>query len=191
VAKTLVNGRREELLDGIMAIISARGFSETRIVDVASELNCSASTLYKVAPNKDSLVVLAIGRWGDRVLAYMESRAQQGATASEKARKYWWAAAESLRPMSSAFRSDMERFESTRIAYKQVSDRFIERFAQLVDDAVSAGEVRPINTRFLALLVRQQAIVVRDEAALADCGLTAEQAMLEVDQMIWNGVCSS
>jgi AcrR family transcriptional regulator len=190
VAKTLVGGRREELLDGTMAIISARGFSAVRLADVANELNCSASTLYKIAPNKDSLVVLAIGHWGERTLEYLESRAQQGATPSGKARNYWLAAAESLRPMSSTFRSEVERFESTRIAYKQISDRFIDRFSELLDEAVDAGEVRPINTRFLALVVRQQAIVVRDEAALASCGLTAEQAMLELDQMIWSGVCS-
>ena len=60
----MANGRREELLDGVMAIIAARGFSDVRMTDIARELHCSLASLYKIAPNKDSLVVLAIGALG-------------------------------------------------------------------------------------------------------------------------------
>ena len=66
MATRLANGRREELLDGVMDIISQRGFSQVRISDIARELRCSAASLYKIAPNKDSLVLLAIGRWAER-----------------------------------------------------------------------------------------------------------------------------
>ena len=45
------------------------------MTDIASELHCSLASLYKIAPNKDSLVVLAIVRWGDRTLAEGEARA--------------------------------------------------------------------------------------------------------------------
>ena len=115
--RRLDDGRREELLDGVMRIIAARGFSEVRTAEIARELRCSVATLYKLAPSKDSLVVLAIARWGELTFADLETRARQGQTASERARAYFRAGAESLRPLSLAFYADIERFESTRLAW--------------------------------------------------------------------------
>ena len=186
--KRLANGRREELLDGVMQIIAARGFSEVRIAEMADELHCSVASLYKIAPNKDSLVALAIRRWGVLTLEYAEARAQQGTTASDRARLYFRAGAERLRPLSHTFRTDMERFESSRLAYRALSDGFIDRFVELLDNAVEAGEIRDTNTRFLAHVFRQMAVVIRDERALLDSGLTAEQALLQVDSLIWDGL---
>jgi AcrR family transcriptional regulator len=188
VRKRLDEERCGELLDGVMRIISARGFSDITVADLARELHCSASSLYKVAASKDSLIVLAISRWFDRALEDMEYRASGGATAVEKARIYWRTAAENIRQLSAAFRRDVERFDSTRLAYRAGSERFVDRFAALLDDAVKAGEIGPVNTRFLAHVLRQAAFVVRDERVMAECGLTSEQAMLELDQVIWDGI---
>ena len=66
--KRLDEDRRVEVLDGVMRIIAERGFSDVQMAEVARELRCSASTLYKIAPSKESLVLLAIGRWGDVTL---------------------------------------------------------------------------------------------------------------------------
>ena len=91
-------GRREELLDGVMEIIAARGFADVRITDMASELRCSLASLYKIAPNKDSLVALAITRWGDLTLSKAEASAREGKNAVDRAKRYYESAAESLRP---------------------------------------------------------------------------------------------
>lgn len=184
----VVEGRREELLDGVMEIIAAHGFSQVRVSDLARELHCSVATLYKIAPNKDSLVALAIARWGALTLDHAEDCARQGTTASERARLYFRAGAERLHPLSHAFREDMERFESSRLAYRLLSDGFIDRFDELLDEAVDSGELRPVNTRFLTHVFRHMAVVIRDERALMDSGLTPEQALLELDGFIWDGL---
>ena len=186
--RRLDNGRREELLDGVMSIIATRGFSDVRTAEMARELHCSESTLYKIAPSKDSLIVLAIGRWGERTLEALDDRSRKGKTASDRARIYFRAAAESLHPLSHAFRSDVERFESSRLAYLVISDAFVDRFVELIDAAVDAGEVKPRNTRFLGHVLRQMARVIRDERALQVSGLDAERAVLEVDSLIWDGL---
>ena len=184
----MANGRREELLDGVMAIIAARGFSDVRMTDIASELHCSLASLYKIAPNKDSLVVLAIVRWGDRTLAEAEARAKRPTTAADRAQNYYRAAAEAVAPFSHAFRRDVERYESTRLAYKSISDRFVDRFAELIEDAVKVGEIRPVNARFMAGMFRYIAAAIRDEDLLDAAGLTAGEALLEVDTVIWGGL---
>jgi AcrR family transcriptional regulator len=188
VRKRLDEDRRDELLDGVMRIIAERGFSQVTIAELARELRCSAATLYKIAPSKDSLVLLAIGRWGDITLSSLERRALRGETATEQARQYFLGAAESLSPLSLAFRGDVERFESTRAGYQAISDRFVARFVDLLDNAVEAGEMKPMNTQFLGHLLRQINRVIRDQNALRDSGLTSGQAALQVDQLVWDGL---
>jgi len=158
------------------------------MTDIAGELHCSLASLYKIAPNKDSLVVLAIGRWGDHTLAEAEARARGATAASGRAQSYYLAAAEAVAPFSHAFRRDVERFESTRLAYKTISDRFVDRFAELIEEAAQAGEIRRVNARFMAGMFRYIAAAIRDEDLLEAAGLTAGEALLEVDTVIWGGL---
>lgn len=182
------DNRRGELLDGVMGIISTHGFSKVTILELAKELHCSGSSLYKIAPNKDSLVMLAITRWGELILKEIEARALRGRTAVDKARLYFLAGAEAIRPLSHDFINDVERFESTRLAYNNISDRFLERLIDFLDEAVKVGEIRPINTHFLAHALHQIAYLIRDEELLSSCGLTASQAIQETQQFIWDGI---
>jgi len=184
----MARSRREELLDGVMTIIAARGFSGVRMADIADELRCSLASLYKIAPNKDSLLVLAIARWGDRTLAEGEARVSKEASAAGRAQSYYLAAVEAVTPFSHVFRRDVERFESTRLAYKSVSDRFVDRFAELIEDASQAGEIRAVNARFMAGMFRYIAMSIRDEELLESAGLTAGEALQEVDTVIWRGL---
>jgi len=189
VRRRLDDGRREELLDGVMDIIAARGFSQLRTASLARELHCSESSLYKIAPSKDSLVVLAIGRWGARTLESLEAQAEQAKTASERARLYFRAAAAATHDLSLAFYADMERFESIRLAWwTRVVEPYLDRFVELVRCAEEAAEIRPVNIPFLAEVLRQISVVTRDDRILGGAGLTHEQAVLEVDALIWEGL---
>ncbi|HUL39302.1 MAG TPA: TetR/AcrR family transcriptional regulator, partial [Methanomassiliicoccales archaeon] len=179
---------RKELLDGVMEIIKTQGFSKVTISEMAAKLHCSASSLYKIAPNKDSLIVLAINQWGELALRDWEARAVQGKTASTRAHLYYRAAVEGVSSWSHDFRNDVNRFESARLAYAKISDNFINRFADLLNEAVEEGEVRSINTKFLANVFRQMALVIRDEQLLSDCGMTHTQALFEVERIIWDGI---
>jgi AcrR family transcriptional regulator len=157
--------------------------------DFARELHCSAATLYKIAPSKDSLVLLATARWGELTLGRLEVCALEGTTASAKARCYFKAGAAAIRPLSLAFYRDIGRFESTRTAWRvNVVDRYIDRFVELVQLAEDAGEIRPVNIRFLGEVLRGIGFVTRDEQVLRASGLTSEDAVLEVDRMIWDGI---
>ena len=188
MARRIAESRREELLDGVMDIIAERGFADVRITDIASELRCSLASLYKIAPNKDSLVSLAISRWGKRTLAEAEASARGGKSAVDRAQRYYRSAVEHVSSMSHAFRRDMERFESTRLAYRAVSDAFNDRFAELLDEAARAGEIPRINVRFASGLFRHIAAAVRDEDLLESSGLTAAGALEEIDRIIWYGL---
>ncbi len=187
--KRLANGRADELLDGVMRLVAARGFSELKVADLARELHCSVATLYKLGPSKTDLVILALQRWGERLLADIDAQARECSSPSARARTYFREGAAGLRELSSAFRRDVEYFEATRRAYREIiSDRFIERFSALLEEAAQAGEIRPLNIRFAVGMFRYIAFAIRDEDLLAAAGLTAREALLEVDRIIWHGV---
>lgn len=189
VRKRLDDDRRDELLDGVMTIIAERGFSQVQVAELARELRCSAATLYKIAPSKDSLILLAFSRWADVAFADLEGRAAEGETASARARAYFRAGADRIRPLSLAFYADVARFESTRLAWKTlVVDRYVDRFVELVEAAGEVGEIRPVNGRLLAEMLNQIGLVTRDERVLRETGLTSEQAVLAVDALIWDGL---
>jgi hypothetical protein len=95
-----------------------------------------------------------------------------------------------IRPLSHEFRCDVNRFESSRMAYASVSDRFLKRLSELISEAVKAGEVRRINANFHAQIYRQMAFLIRDEELLRKSGLTASQAIAEVESLIWEGIRS-
>ena len=187
--RPLDEDRREELLDGVLRIITARGFSDVRIATLPRELRCSVATLYKIAPSKDSLVLCAIGRWAEVNLGSIEPCAEPGTTAANKARCYFRAGADRIRPLSLEFYRDIDRFESTRTTWRTtVVDPYIDRFVELVQAAEDAGEIRQVNNRLLGELLRGIGSVTRDERALRASGLTSEEAVLEVDRMIWEGI---
>jgi gluconokinase len=175
-----------------MRICAARGFSDLKMADLARELRCSVATLYKLAPSKTDLVILALQRWGEQLLTGIDARAAACSTPSEQARVYYREGADGLRALSPAFRRDTEYFEATRRAYREiVSNRFIERFSALLEEAAEAGEIRPVNVRFTVGMFRYIAFAIRDEDLLAEAGLTAREALLEVDRMLWDGMSRS
>ena len=172
-----------------MRIISVRGFSDVQVADMARELHCSVATLYKIAPSKDSLVALAIEAWGDRTLEDLEVQARKATTASDRARTYFHAGAESIRAMTAEFYSDLALFESTRLAWVVgVADRYIDRFVDLLQLAEDAGEIRRVNYRVLAEFLRQVGYVARDERVLRATGLSSEEVILELDSLLWDGL---
>jgi len=190
--RRLDEDRRDELLDGVMAIIAERGFSQVTIAELARELRCSAATLYKIAPSKDSLVLLAIARWADVVFSDMEARSAKGKSASERARVYFRAGAAHTQPLSLTFYADIGRFESTRLAWwTGVVEPYLDRFIELVRLAEEADEIRPVNTRLLAEVLRQVGSVTRNDQVLRASGLSHERAVLEIDSLIWEGLRKS
>jgi AcrR family transcriptional regulator len=184
----LKNGRREELLDGLMGIAAAEGFSDLKMADVARRLHCSVATLYKLAPTKVDVVSRALERWGRSTLSEAESRSLELSPASARARTYYRVGAERTRELSHEFRRDVERFSATRQTWRTISDRFIDRFSELVTEAAEAGEIRHVNPTFLVGMLRYVAMAVRDEDLLERAGLTAREALLEMDTIIWDGV---
>ena len=67
--------RREELLDGLIAVMLAEGFAGLSLDDLAARLQCSKSTLYAVAASKEQLIAAAVREFFRRATERVEARA--------------------------------------------------------------------------------------------------------------------
>ena len=120
-------------------------------------------------------------RWKEQTFERLEA----------KARAYFRAGAEAVRPISMQFFTDCDRFESVGYAWRtHVAGRYADRFVELVESAERAGEARPVNARFLAGLLKSMGFAARDEALLNTSGLSHEEAILEVDAILWEDIQS-
>lgn len=181
--------RRAELLDDLMSLVFTRGFSKVSTSEMARDLQCSVRTIYKLAPSKEEVIILAIERWAHAVFMDMEERTRGCTTASDQARAYFLTGAEKLRSISLVFFADLQNSATCREVWRvAVVDRYIDRFVELVEQAEAAGEIRPVNIRFLGELLRAIGLVTRDERVLSAAGLSSEEAVLEVDRLIWDGI---
>jgi AcrR family transcriptional regulator len=52
--------RRTEILEGLIELFLAEGFSRFNLDDLATHLQCSKSTLYVVAPSKEQLITAVV-----------------------------------------------------------------------------------------------------------------------------------
>ena len=181
-------GRTDELLDGVMAIIAGEGFASLKVSDLARRLNCSTGTLYRIAPSKESLVIAAISRWAEASLLKMTAEAETAASAAARARRFYELLIEDTFRLSEKMRADVVRFESTRRLYQEFSDRAIRQHAVYLDEAIAAGEVRPIDTGFFTAVLRQVGQLLSDRAALEAVGVDRDDAMSQVDTILWEGL---
>jgi AcrR family transcriptional regulator len=82
-----VDARREEILRAAVDQITARGFAETRVVDVADALDVSTALVFYHFETKDRLLSEAFRYAAERDLARLERISRSRATASQRLRR--------------------------------------------------------------------------------------------------------
>jgi AcrR family transcriptional regulator len=186
--KRLAAERTDELLMQIMDVIAVEGFASLKVADLARRLRCSTSTLYRISPSKESLILTAITHWADWSLEAMKLEAEKSPTAAERARAYYHITVRSASTLSPAFRADVSYFASTQRLYISMIERQAEQFMAYMNEAVESGEVRPINVRFLAMVCHRMGRLVSDPNALEQLGLERGDAFNSVESLIWEGL---
>jgi AcrR family transcriptional regulator len=186
--RRLTDSRADELLRAAMRVIAEQGFSDLRMTDLATSLNCSTGTLYKLAPSKESLVLLALDRWTNDMLRELAQSADSQPDPLTRSRVYWSSMVSDIGQLSLAFRRDVERFEATRRHWQRTSDEFIEHFATYLEAAMQAGQIRQMHSRFLAELLRHMSAVLRDADLLASLNMSTAEALAELDGFVWDGL---
>ncbi len=141
--------RQRELLDQLDAIF-ADGFAHLTMAEIAATLSCSLRTLYGLAPSRDDLVLVVV----DRGL-WSVGRAAMGAIEPDMApldaiRAYLRAANIAVADTTEAFAADAAADPRTSELNTAHSQYLIDITRALLDAAVVAGDIGPIDTAAVA-----------------------------------------
>jgi AcrR family transcriptional regulator len=167
------SARREELLNGLIAIFLAEGFTRFSVEDLAARLQCSKSTLYAVAPSKEQLIAAVVRAFFRRATERVEARLAAEDNPIGRIGVYLDAIATELVPASAAFYADLDAFAPAREIYSQNTAIAAGRVQDLVRDAERPG--RPVDAVFIGAVAAQvmesiqqgqmQALTSLDDAA--------------------------
>jgi AcrR family transcriptional regulator len=145
--------RQVDLLDRLVALLAAEGFTRFTLDDLAERLRCSKTTLYALAPTKQQLVVEVVKQYFRSAVVSVEARVAEVTGPAERVQAYLAAVADCLQPLSRAFMQDLFSFAPAAEVYRQNTAAAAERIRALIAEGVAAGAFRPVHAAFVAEVV--------------------------------------
>lgn len=180
--------RQEELLDGLEALVTTEGFRSLTISDLADRLRCSRRTLYELAPGKDDLVALVVGRFLDR--NYREGVEAMTAHTTARARLEAFATAvvEDAHRTSLTFADDTFRTPRTATLVANYDQRCVSLIENLIRAGQERGELRDVHPALAAEGLMAAVARVQDNAVLTVLGLTYGEAVTQTLALFLDGL---
>ncbi len=142
--------RREELLDGLLALFLAEGFRQFTLADLAARLRCSKTTLYALGQTKEQVTVNVVRHFFRTSTDAVEARTASAASATARLEAYLRAIGRELRPASAAFMEDLGAHAAAREVYERNTELAAGRVRDILTEGVRAGEFREVDTAFVA-----------------------------------------
>jgi AcrR family transcriptional regulator len=152
--------RPAELISAALDLFVERGFSATRLEDVATRAGVSKGTLYLYFPSKEELFK-AVVRAGivpaiERAEKLLDEHRGSASTLICDMVKGWWVSVGSTRlgGIPKLMISESRNFpELTQFYYREVISRVHRLVAAAVQRGIESGEFRPVNLDYVKRLV--------------------------------------
>jgi len=168
--------RREQMLHAALEVISARGYADTRIADVAERAGVSPALVIYYFKTKDQLLTEAIRYYEDNWYAVGQSRMAGLSTAAARLEEY--VAMSTLteadpEPASSwqlwlDFWAQAARNEQVAGVRQKSDERWREVISSLVHEGQEAGEFREIDAANFAIYLNTMLDGLTIQIALED-----------------------
>lgn len=130
--------RRDAVLDGLVDLFLAEGFSSFSVEDLAARLRCSKSTLYDIAPSKEQLITAVVRTFFRTATERVEAETVTRTDPVEQIGAYLGAISRELAPASAVFYADLQSFAPAREIYSQNTAIAAGRVRRLVQAAAPA-----------------------------------------------------
>jgi AcrR family transcriptional regulator len=124
--------------------------SGVRIGALAAEASCSRSTLYELAPSKEALLLLVLDRLLRRIMRRGGEAIERAADPVDRVRAMLTSGAFDFASLGPQFLEDVRQHMPTRRLFERRLDDGRTALVDLIDDAVSAGQFRPIRAQVVA-----------------------------------------
>lgn len=150
-------GRRDQILEAAEMLFSERGYHATTIRDIADAAGMQSGSLYAHISSKEDLLFEIMNAGADRFLAALEPIARLDIPAADRLRLGLTAHITTVAEHIGASRIFLHEWRSMspdrRVAIQVKRDRYEELWAEIIAAGVARGEFRPVDDRFVRLLV--------------------------------------
>jgi AcrR family transcriptional regulator len=182
------DARGEELLEELIELYLAEGFSGFGVGDLAARLACSRSTLYQVASSKEQIIVTAVRGYFRRAAERIEERVEAEPDFGLRLQVYLAAVSDELAPASERFYADVAAYPPARELYEANTRRAAQRVQDIVVAGVAAGALRPVNARFVGAAVAEVMAAIQGGRIEAAAGLDDAAAYLALADLVFRAV---
>lgn len=152
VALDALTPRLQSVLDQLLELMLAEGFAHLTLDELAARLRCSKSTLYRLAPSKEQLVVRVVRRFFSRATSHVEDRIAGAPDAPAAVQAYLRAVADELRPATPAFYADVDAFPPAAALYRRNTEAAAARVRALIAGGVADGSLRAVSPEFVGVV---------------------------------------
>lgn len=145
---------RERILDAAMNIFSAKGFHDTKLDEIVAEASTSKGSIYFHFPNKEKLFIALVDQFADLIERQVNEAIEQEPVGMRRVQ----VALEAVLDTFSKYRRPAKLllvqavglgtvFEKKRL---EVNDRFAMLIKTYLDEAITAGDIEPVNTHVVS-----------------------------------------
>lgn len=180
--------RHGQLLDALETLVRREGLVGMGVGEIASRLNCSRSTLYAIAPSKEQLFVLLVGRLLDRIQTGALALADRKRSPKGRLEAYLSGAIEEVRGIGLPFLAEVQRHEHARKLLEEFRRSTVAQLRSYIEDGIKSGVFHPVNPLLAAELLDAAAARIQDPQVLAKTGLTASEAVTELMRFVTRGL---
>ncbi|WP_241901556.1 TetR/AcrR family transcriptional regulator [Nocardioides houyundeii] len=176
--------RQQDLLARLVELMTAEGFAEFTLDDLAARLRCSKTTLYALAASKAELEVEVVREYFREAVPAVEARVAATEDPAERVTAYLLAVADYLRPVSREFLEDLLATRATAELYQRNTAAAAARIRELVGEGIEAGAFRSVNPAFVAEMVAATMAAIQGGEMSARAGLTDAEAYAELASLV-------
>jgi AcrR family transcriptional regulator len=176
--------RQSELLDRLLSLFLAEGFSRFTLDDLAAELRCSKTTLYALAPSKEQLAVEVVKHYFKNATAAVEAAVAGEHSHEGRIAAYLNEVAHQLRPASRVFLDDVARFAPARSVYERNTRIAAERVRSLIADGIASDAFRDVHVGFAAEMVAHTMQAIQRGDIARRTGLNDADAYAELGSVL-------
>ena len=178
------------MLDEVEALFLAEGFLHRSTREVAERLQCSKTSLYRLAPTREGLFRRVVDRYLSELRAEGRRAAEEAGDWNEALRAFLGAAVSGLRRASDAFIRDMSRFPATRERVREHQRQRMADIEHLLEAGIRAGAFRGFHPRVLAEMLFATVGRLTEPEVMPTLGLSISEAFEEAYRIFEQGVVS-
>lgn len=183
-----LTNRQDELFQQILELYVASGFSRFTIEEIATQLRCSKSTIYALAPSREQLATSVAVYFFQRAARRIDEKVASQTTSTRQLETYLRGVAEELEALSQPFMDDLAAFEPTRRIYELNTSIAASRVRELLASGVAADEFRSVSVSFVAEVVAAAMVSIQTRRMAGATGLTDAAAYSALADLVVHGI---